>query len=124
MSDKKTTGSAISDTTYDKLKRTVQLVLPGLATLYFAIAQIWGLAYGEQVVGTITALTTFLGIVLTVTSRSYNASEAKYDGALVVDTSDPDKDIYSLEVSTPLHEVNSLDQIILKIDNAQKLKSQ
>lgn len=43
-----------------------QYVLPGLGTLYFALAGIWGLPYGEQVVGTITAIVTFLNVVLGV----------------------------------------------------------
>ena len=37
--------------------------LPALGTLYFALAGIWGLPYGEQLVGTITAIDTFLGVI-------------------------------------------------------------
>lgn len=57
--------------TYDVLKYIAQVVLPALGTLYFALAGIWGLPYGEQVVGTITALDTFLGALLHVSSSTY-----------------------------------------------------
>ena len=49
---------------YDILKFIAQIVLPALGTLYFALAAIWGFPYGEQVVGTITAVDAFLGAVL------------------------------------------------------------
>ena len=51
------------DTTYDILKWICQLLLPALGTLYFALASIWGFPYGEQIVGTITAIDTFLGVI-------------------------------------------------------------
>lgn len=60
--------------TYDMLKFTAQIVLPALGTLYFAISNIWGLPYGEQVVGTITAVDAFLGAVLQISTSEYNKS--------------------------------------------------
>lgn len=56
---------------YDILKWIAQILLPGLATLYFALAGIWGLPFGEQIVGTITAIDTFLGVVLGISSAQY-----------------------------------------------------
>ena len=57
---------------YDVLKWIAQYLLPSLATLYFAIAQVWGLPYGEQIVGTITAIDTFLGVILGISTVQYN----------------------------------------------------
>jgi len=62
----------MNDKTYDVLKWIAQYVLPALGTLYFALAGIWGLPYGEQVVGTITAVDTFLGVLLGVSTNKYN----------------------------------------------------
>lgn len=62
----------ISDKTYDVLKWTAQYLLPAAGTLYFALAGIWGLPYGEQVVGTVTAVDTFLGVILGISSIQYN----------------------------------------------------
>lgn len=64
-----------SNKTYDVLKWIAQYFLPALGTLYFALASIWGLPYGEQVVGTITALDTFLGVILGISSVGYFKAE-------------------------------------------------
>ena len=62
----------MSNKTYDILKFIAQVVLPAIGTLYFALAGIWGFPYGEQIVGTITAVDTFLGVVLGISSAQYN----------------------------------------------------
>ena len=61
----------LNDKTYDILKWIAQYVLPAAGTLYFALAGIWGLPYGEQIVGTITAVDTFLGVLLGVSTANY-----------------------------------------------------
>lgn len=58
------------DKTYNVLKWMAQLLLPAMGTLYFALASIWRLPYGEQVVGTITAVDTFLGVILGINHRA------------------------------------------------------
>ena len=62
----------MSNKTYDILKYVAQIVLPALGTLYFALASIWGLPYGEQIVGTITAIDCFLGALLGISTKLYN----------------------------------------------------
>lgn len=57
---------------YDLLKYIAQIVLPALATLYFALSKIWGLPYGEEIVGTISAIDVFLGALLGLSSMNYN----------------------------------------------------
>ena len=61
----------MSDDVYDVLKFIAQIVLPACGTLYFARASIWGLPYGEQIVGTITAIDAFLGAILGVSTKQY-----------------------------------------------------
>lgn len=61
----------MSNKTYDILKWIAQILLPALATLYFALAGIWGFPYGEEIVGSITAFDTFLGVVLGISSLNY-----------------------------------------------------
>lgn len=65
----------MSNKTYDILKWIAQLLLPALGTLYFALASIWGFPYGEQIVGTITALDTFLGVILGISTAQYNLAK-------------------------------------------------
>ena len=57
---------------YNVLKWIALVVLPAIGTLYFALANIWGLPYGEQIVGTITAIDTFLGAILGISNYNYN----------------------------------------------------
>lgn len=62
----------LTNKTYDILKYIAQYVLPACGTLYFALASIWNLPYGEQIVGTITAVDTFLGVLLGISTNTYN----------------------------------------------------
>jgi len=62
----------MTDKMYNVLKWVAQILLPAVATLYFAIAQIWGLSYGEEIVGTITAIDAFLGALLGISTYQYN----------------------------------------------------
>ena len=62
----------MSNKVYDALKWIAMYLLPALGTLYFALAGIWGLPYGEQIVGTITAIDTFLGVILGISTTQYN----------------------------------------------------
>ena len=72
----------MSNKVYDILKWIAQILLPAIATLYFALAQIWGFPYAEQIAGTITAIDAFLGVILGISTSKYNAKnkvEAKPD---------------------------------------------
>lgn len=65
----------MNDKTYDILKWIAMILLPSIGTLYFALSSIWGLPYGEQIVGTITAVDTFLGACLGLSSKQYNKED-------------------------------------------------
>ena len=54
----------MSNKLYDVLKYIAQIILPAIGTLYFALAGIWGLPYGEEVVGTITEYKSDLELIL------------------------------------------------------------
>lgn len=62
----------LNNNTYDILKFIAQIVLPAAGTLYFALAKIWGLPYGTEIVGTITAVDTFVGTLLGISTSQYN----------------------------------------------------
>jgi hypothetical protein len=65
----------MSNKVYDILKWVAMVVLPAFATLYCALSEIWGLPYGMQIVATITALDTFLGAILGVSTIKHNKSK-------------------------------------------------
>ena len=62
----------MSNKTYDIIKYVTMIGLPAVGTFYVTIAGIWGLPYGEQVAGTITALVALIGSFLGVSSAQYN----------------------------------------------------
>lgn len=65
----------MSNKVYDVLKWIAQILLPALGTLYFALAGIWNFPYTEAVVGTITAVDTFLGVILGISTINYNKNK-------------------------------------------------
>lgn len=64
----------MSNRTYDILKYMALFVLPALATLIITIFGIWDIPYGEAIAGTITAINTFLGAILKISTDKYNAN--------------------------------------------------
>ena len=69
----------LSNAVYDVLKWVAQIALPALGTLYFGLSRIWGLPYGEEIVGTITVVDTFLGALLGISTANYRKQEADKD---------------------------------------------
>jgi Putative phage holin Dp-1 len=94
---------SLNNKVYDVLKAIAQVILPAMGTLYFALAGIWNLPDVEKVIGSITAIDAFFGVILSLLSHSYKPSP---DGHLVVDKSGLDKDVYSLQINTPLSEID------------------
>ncbi len=81
----------MSNATYDCLKWIAQILLPALGTLYFALAQIWDFPLAEQIVGTITAIDAFLGVLLGISSMSYH-NEIEYKGSMAITPEDKENE--------------------------------
>ena len=62
----------ISNKLYDILKWLVIIVLPAAGTLDAALSTVWGGPHSEEIVTTITAVDTFLGAVLCISTATYN----------------------------------------------------
>lgn len=108
-------GPFLSDPAYTALRRLVEYVLPAAGALYFTLAEIWGLPRAAEVVGTFAAINTFLGVVVHISRKNYNESDAKFDGQLNVDTSDPERDIFQVDLGDDLPNLASKDAITLKV---------
>lgn len=106
----------MSNKTYDALKFVTQILLPGIGTLYFALSGIWGFPNAEQVVGTITAVVTFLGLLLNVSSKTYQDSASRFDGVVNVEQPSDERTLYSLEVQGDPSEIANKDEITLKVN--------
>jgi len=106
----------ISNKQYDLLKRTVTIGLPGVATLYAALAALWNWSNTDAVLGTLVAITTFGGVVMRFATNSYDNSDGKYDGQLVTTGYDPDTGIpnLQLDISGDPNELVAKSEIVLR----------
>lgn len=58
---------------YDVLKWICMIVSPALCTLLVTLVSLWGWAIPiEAIVGTITAVTTFIGVLIGISTHNYN----------------------------------------------------
>ena len=67
----------LKDSVYDVLKWICLVCLPALGALYFALAGIWNFPDGQEIVGTITCIDTFLGALLGISTIQYNKGLAE-----------------------------------------------
>ena len=100
---------------YNTLKFVAQILLPAVGTLYFALAQIWHLAKAEEIVGTITAIDAFLGLILGLAAKQYNDSDARYDGAIVVEQSEGGTKTFNLELHNDPYALDQKKEVIFKV---------
>jgi hypothetical protein len=75
----------LTDKTYNAAKFVALVLLPALGALYAAISGIWGLPSPEAVVGTVTAVDAFLGVILHLSSANYKSSDTKYAGSFTLE---------------------------------------
>lgn len=107
----------MSNKVYTFLKFVALVLLPALVTLYLAISGLWGLPDPTKVAGSIAAVDTFLGVLLGISTVSYNNSDAKYDGTMLVSDT-PTKTTYSLELKSDPADLANKDQITLDVQPA------
>lgn len=108
----------LSDGAYNVVKKSATITLPALATLYFALAQLWNFPEPEKVVASITAVNTFLGVLVQLSKKSYYASNAPYVGEIKVEESaDGSRKVFSLVVDGNPEDLETMDQATFKINN-------
>jgi len=62
----------LNNKVYDILKWLVMIVLPALSALYVGLGGIWNFPLVEQVAGTISCVTVFLGALLGISTAQYH----------------------------------------------------
>ena len=110
----------MKDSTYDRLKHLVQYVLPGLGTFYFTIAQIWNLPYGEQVVGTLSALAILIGVIIGVSKKSYDNQPMPLDGTVNIFTSTEGQHLMQVETNIPVEELKGKKAVIMDVNTEEE----
>ena len=68
----------LSSRMYTFLKWFCLIALPGLAVFYGVMADTWNLPYGEQIVTTLNALGTLLGVLIGVSTVNFNEENVIY----------------------------------------------
>lgn len=107
----------LSNDVYHILNICAVIVFPAVGTLYFALAGIWGLPAAEKVIGTIVAIDAFLGVLVKVGERSYDKSNAKFDGNINVFKT-PEKTTYLLELNTAPDKLETMQTATFKVVQA------
>ncbi len=75
----------LTNKAYDKLKFLAQVLLPGIGAFYFALAGYWNFPKPDEVVGSITAFDTLLGLLLVFFSKQYLKSDDRFDGHVSIE---------------------------------------
>lgn len=107
----------LGDSAYNRLKNSTTVVIPAVGALYFTMAQIWHLPKAEEVVGSLAALNTFLGVILGISTRSYNRSDTKYAGIIEVEETEDTKQLNFIinEAADPLEKQP---EVTFRVDNS------
>ena len=112
--------AALSNSTYDKLKFVVQIFLPATGSLYFGLDQIWGLGAAEEVVGSISLITLFLGSLLGLSNLSYKQGGGEHDGEMIVTVDqDTGKKTFSLELTAEPSTLQNKESVTFRVVNPE-----
>lgn len=65
----------LPDKVYNVLKWVCMILLPAIATLWFALGKIWGFPYLAEIEATIIAIDTFLGALIGISTLQYSKLE-------------------------------------------------
>lgn len=106
----------LSNSAYNVVKKSATIVFPALSALYIAVAQIWNFDHVDQVVGTLAALNTFLGVLIQLSKKSYYASNAPYVGEIQV-KNDGARKVFSLVVDGDPEELENMHSANFKINS-------
>lgn len=106
----------MSSKTYDFFKKLVQVIIPAVSSAYFALAEIWDLPGAEKVTGTLAVLATLIGIVVGISSNTYNKLDQAFDGTVEVTTTEEGKKLFSLEVNGNPLEIENMGSVRFKVN--------
>lgn len=101
----------------NNVRLAAQYWIPALGTLVFTLGTIWGWSWAGNAVGTILAFDTFLGVLLGYQTRrsATGIVPGKFDGQIVIDTTNPIKDVYTVDLGDNLASLPDRDSVTLKV---------
>lgn len=104
----------LSNKAYDNLRFFALVLLPALGALYFGLSQIWGLPKAEEIVGSLVVIDTFLGVLLRQARVSYEKSDARFDGDIIVSPGD-DEHTSDLNMQLDSAALVEKDEVVVKV---------
>ena len=107
----------LSDKVYKILKWSGLIITNGLVAFWLAIVKLWNIPYGTEIGGTIAAIGTLIGIIVKVSNGNYQG-----DGTIEVNTTDPNKDVYTLNYNGDLNEIASKKSVTFMVANPDEKK--
>lgn len=107
----------ISNKLYNILKYLALIGLPALGTFWMVVGALWGAPHTDEVVKTIVALGALLGALLVLSNAKYNASDARFDGTLIVDETAPqfDNEVRQLDLKDPVNNASANGEVRLRV---------
>jgi hypothetical protein len=111
----------LNEQAYIFLKWLTLIALPAISSLYFGLSDVWDLPAATQVVGTIALITTFLGTLLGISSKNYNASDDAFDGDVEVSREDGGKTIMQLAFNDPPEKLIDRSRLTFKVVHTDEI---
>ena len=108
-------GFKLTDNTYDLLNKFTKYYLPAIATFYFTLATIWGLPYGEQILGTIGATELLLGVIIAASKKGYVPPSPTTSGEILIDIQEEGEDLLTVALDKPVSELRDLDNVTFQV---------
>jgi hypothetical protein len=105
----------LSNRLYDILKVISQLLIPASMIIYFLLAERFNWEHVIQVGGSLASIATLLGMLLHIAAKSYNSSNAKYDGAINIIEKPDGGLLYSLELESDIDDLAEKETILFKV---------
>lgn len=111
--------SFLDDRTYNTLKFVAQILLPAIGTLYFAIAGLWGLPNATEIVGTIVALDTFLGVLLGLSTQKYKKKRPNVGEIVVTEDHELGRKTFSLDLRNDPDTLDENAEVLFRIKKGE-----
>lgn len=112
----------LSNQTYDLLRRIVTILLPSMTTLYAVSEAVWDPPNPVAVLGTLGALALLGGLLMAISTKSWDNSVGKYDGTLTIVGDDPDTGLPNLRLNVlkdPMKLTNNKTLYYMSIDERE-----
>jgi len=108
----------IGNKLYDSLRFLAQILLPALGTLYAALAAIYNWGHVEEVGGTVLAVDTFLGVLVSYLKLKYDASDEKFDGQINVEETPDGQKVVGMQLHNfeDPNDVVNADTLLFKVN--------